>query len=940
MPSPLCDTPDIKSFKCRALVVENDPAWRADHVRNLEKSGYRVVVAEGEGLALLDDAISKASRHRCHLALVDLRLLDDQDPSDTSGFDLVPKLHPAACIIVTAYGDLSKARKAAEDLKVSLVGKEEGPQVLREALLKTITKTYPLKFNPQWPPKCGAEEIIERLAPNNPDESDLWQGVPLDEPDTVIRKLYSSDVKHIQLTRYSAPYGDPGSTTSPRRSVILIAGPQEESGRVWREEILKLAPSDHVKREQNNYDRFVQHHLQQGRTARIEGAAVFWDIGAIRYTDEAIEGRQPFSQWYPEAKIRSVTAALRDLFSSTLGPWYAQPSGLTPDNMYRYYVHSRRQLERGIHRYGNQQPSIDLPGMPRELLNPVWWVRYHAAESNFMSHWDALVHGDLHSDNIFVDQHNKTLVIDYERTGQGYFLCDFVELEKDILLRLMPLSYSQFPLAYHLCELVVSQTDPQRHPRWSEPSGADQRECANLRKAFRAVTVLRELAYQLTHFTGMDEYYWALLMETLISVTRDYSQWENQEAARLAHDRALLLASLICERLSLWGKVRLPHPKQPDTSAVKSVPNNLSPYGTFSHGYALVIGVGSTPAKPTWSLPSTVWDAKAVNQILTDPAACAYLPEHVHTLTDEGASIERIRDRLQWLKIQARNDPEATVIIYFSGHGWRSQDGRYALVPSDVKPWDFEGSVLWSDEFGQAVQEIRPRRLLVLIDSCHAAGMATAKGEEPVLPAGFSKTPPPRPLIESLSQGEGRAVISSCRDDQSSYVRRDRSLSIFTHHLLEALRGAVNLKGETVVRVSNLINHLGKKVPETADREWQARQMPWANYAGEDFPVALLLGGRGVDSEAGRQPGRAEYNISAIRNLLKDALNDQALNELCQDHFPDVYRNLAVSMSVGQKIEALLDYCQRYLAFDSLLQHVRKINAVQFSRYESKIYTK
>ena len=43
----------------------------------------------------------------------------------------------------------------------------------------------------------------------------------------------------------------------------------------------------------------------------------------------------------------------------------------------------------------------------------------------------------------------------------------------------------------------------------------------------------------------------------------------------------------------------------------------------FEHGYALLIGVGRTAHAP-WSLPVTVHDVKAIKDILTDPAHCAY----------------------------------------------------------------------------------------------------------------------------------------------------------------------------------------------------------------------------------------------------------------------------------------------------------------------------
>jgi hypothetical protein len=49
-----------------------------------------------------------------------------------------------------------------------------------------------------------------------------------------------------------------------------------------------------------------------------------------------------------------------------------------------------------------------------------------------------------------------------------------------------------------------------------------------------------------------------------------------------------------------------------------------------------------------------------------------------------------------------------------------------------------------------------------------------------------------------------------------------------------------------VVRLSNLMNHLGKTVLESARQLCQAEQTPFFDTATEDFPVAMLRGGKGL----------------------------------------------------------------------------------------------
>ncbi|HKI19088.1 MAG TPA: caspase family protein [Isosphaeraceae bacterium] len=273
----------------------------------------------------------------------------------------------------------------------------------------------------------------------------------------------------------------------------------------------------------------------------------------------------------------------------------------------------------------------------------------------------------------------------------------------------------------------------------------------------------------------------------------------------------------------------------------------------FTQGYALLVGVGKS-AYPKWSLPVTVKDMQSIRAILTDPNLCAYPDneQHIRLIHDEAATRAAIVEGLAWLKEQAAADSEAIAVVFYSGHGWLdpSTDRSY-LIPHDVEPVDIAASALPAQEFTNALREIQAKRLLVMIDCCHAGGMATAK-EGPAaikLPKGLVQTALPKGLVEQLKQGEGRAVFASSTGEQLSWIRPDGSLSIYTHHLVEALQGAGNKTGDTVVRLSNLMNHLGKAVRESARTMYQAEQVPFFDTATEDFAVAMLRGGKGLPQE-------------------------------------------------------------------------------------------
>ena len=316
---------------------------------------------------------------------------------------------------------------------------------------------------------------------------------------------------------------------------------------------------------------------------------------------------------------------------------------------------------------------------------------------------------------------------------------------------------------------------------------------------------------------------------------------------------------------------------------------------TFEHGYALLIGVGKS-AYSGLSLPVTVNDTQSLYAALIDPDLCAYPDneEHIRVLNDEKATRSAILEGLNWLKIKTEADSEATALVYYSGHGWLEDSSNlYYLLQHDINPFDIPGSALSSEDFTHALRQVKPERLLVVLDCCHAAGMATSKDREATvplnLPKGFTEVAPSesKGLIDALKQGKGRVVFTSCRAEQKSWIK-DQSNSIYTYHFLEALQGADNKPGETEVRVSNMMHYLSKAVPESVKKlrtvqQNPVQQNPWFDMGTEDFAIAKLRGGKGLPDKGWEeikpeatqkinqiaqvinQYGKYQYNISEIR---------------------------------------------------------------------------
>lgn len=289
----------------------------------------------------------------------------------------------------------------------------------------------------------------------------------------------------------------------------------------------------------------------------------------------------------------------------------------------------------------------------------------------------------------------------------------------------------------------------------------------------------------------------------------------------------------------------------------------------FEHGYALVVGVDDNNIKRL-ALPTVAKDVQAIYDVLVHPERCAYKEDNVKFIKGSESTRINIMEGLDWLSEKVENDPKATAVIYYSGHGWvdKSTD-KYYLIPYDildlkkVKMYAVEATILTD-----TISNIAAKRLLVLLDCCHAGGMGiknVVQEETPVSTPfpidSFAVTKdipdfgdsPGAKAVSDLEEGNGRAILNSSTGAQSSYVRQDGKMSLFTYHLIEALTGhAPHPDDATVVYVTDVMSWVTHEVKKSAARE-KVEQTPVMRTSGV-FPVAQLIGGKGVAKGLGETP--------------------------------------------------------------------------------------
>lgn len=258
----------------------------------------------------------------------------------------------------------------------------------------------------------------------------------------------------------------------------------------------------------------------------------------------------------------------------------------------------------------------------------------------------------------------------------------------------------------------------------------------------------------------------------------------------------------------------------------------------LENAYALVIGIAAY--QHINPLPETVVrDARDIAALLVDPRYCGYSPENVDVLVDGEATRAALRSALA--RLAARCDADSSALIYISCHGGRITDGihggEYLLPVDTIYPDEtsLARSAISGDEFARALSALPARKSLVILDCCHAGGIGSLKDAgaieiRPGLTDGY---------LEALQAGQGRAILASSSETESSYVLPGATNSLFTAHLLAGLRGGITSE-DGLIRVFALFDYVQPRV--TAAQ--RAQHPVFKAELRQNFPVALCLGGQ------------------------------------------------------------------------------------------------
>jgi DNA-binding NarL/FixJ family response regulator len=526
--------------KPRILIVENDPIARISYQTLLTYWDYEPVLAMGTGLNLLADAKTKASEKRCALALIDLRLIDDYDEQDISGLKFADEmgdiLRP---IILSGHDNPNLLRTMLQKhTDLTFISKNDNRKVFQEMLDADAEKVTASKRKLVFENPVVLNEILN---------SSLGQqtgGYP-DQIADVLARLFPN-AKKLSFEKLELRSLSSNISTVPRPNSVVMKVYEED----YEPYVVKIARSEKIKKEVENYKKHIFRKLTDGFTARLERSTVLWDIGGISYSYIGSFDVKTFSSFYEEKPIAEIEESLRSFFGVTWSRHYERAQEVNNASLFKLYSNVWGDwYKKSVKAFPSINP-VEFNLVHKELNppNPIEWIKTQIVENpNDLScailTRVAITHGDLHGDNLLVDSKKIPWVIDFERCGEGHVLQDFIELEADIINRLE--AHNENISAYFKMYMLVLKQKKIRGFERLEIASITSNE--RIEKALKTISILRSLAFQHTGISDAREYLFGLLFNTVFRATIAHDKFPHKD-----ENRTLMLASIICHRIDHW----------------------------------------------------------------------------------------------------------------------------------------------------------------------------------------------------------------------------------------------------------------------------------------------------------------------------------------------------------------------------------------------------
>jgi len=288
-------------------------------------------------------------------------------------------------------------------------------------------------------------------------------------------------------------------------------------------------------------------------------------------------------------------------------------------------------------------------------------------------------------------------------------------------------------------------------------------------------------------------------------------------------------------------------PEQPSTRKAELVDSELYSQYQNCDRWAVIVGV-SKYQYPNLTLRYADRDAEELYKLLLTSNGGGFQPDHICKLTNEQATTGNVNRALRsFLKKPARED---LVLIYFACHGSPDPDrpGNVYLLTYDSDPDDIAGTALPMEDIDRALKGIlHSEKVIILADTCHSAAIGGGIGERGSV---VDDSKLMNRFLQDISRSKGGvALLTSAEANEVSFedAKWGGGHGVFTHYLLEGMRGAADLDGNGLVTIGELFEYVRDNVQKaTAYKQHPSigtnaydRSMPVTIVSGSNFSQVL-----------------------------------------------------------------------------------------------------
>lgn len=215
--------------------------------------------------------------------------------------------------------------------------------------------------------------------------------------------------------------------------------------------------------------------------------------------------------------------------------------------------------------------------------------------------------------------------------------------------------------------------------------------------------------------------------------------------------------------------------------------------------YALCVGIGTYASTKVRKLCYAVDDAKAIEEVLSDPARGNF---EVRLLTTpEKTTREVLEDELYQIVKSSNRQPHDLVVIYFSCHGEvYGNKKNFCLLPSNaVIEEDDEvkdTTVISVFDIARRLSNTKVKNIIVLLDVCYSGGAGDALQYS----------------IQNLSPDNSIYIIAAAQRDKIATQSSKLGHGIFTDALLCAFRQKPHRSDDGWLTITDIQSFVSKTV--------------------------------------------------------------------------------------------------------------------------------